>query len=174
MFVIVGVGGVTGQDTDIGVTKATWGVTGTYGGPSPMGVESSLVTAMGADCSSSGLNFNTITGVLWKAFATPTNKNDKDKFGKQAVIDVVLKAKADAGRCRRELLDHGRGRIVVRRRRRQPGGLRVDGRLLPMLGDLHLSRDREGVATALGVAGARSARPPPPPLRRGMRAEGAV
>lgn len=58
-----------------------------------MGVESSLVTAMGSDCSSSGLNFNSITGVLWKAFATPTNKNDKDKFGKQAVIDVVLKAK---------------------------------------------------------------------------------
>ena len=95
MFVIVGVGGVgTAEDTDIGVPKATWGVTRTYGGPSPMGVESNLVTALGSDCQSSGLNFNTITGVLWKAFATPTNKNDKDKFGKQAVIDVVLKAKA--------------------------------------------------------------------------------
>jgi hypothetical protein len=96
MFVIVGVGavGFAGADTDIGVQKATWGVTGTYGGPSPMGVESSLVTSMGTDCEASGLNFANITGVLWKAFATPTNKNDKNKFEKKAVIDVVVKAKA--------------------------------------------------------------------------------
>ena len=97
MFVIIGVGviGFAGADTDIGVQKATWGVTGTYGGPSPMGVESSLVTAMGTDCAASGLNFADISGVLWKAFATPTNKNDKNKFEKKAVIDVVLKAKAE-------------------------------------------------------------------------------
>jgi hypothetical protein len=95
MFVIVGVGGVgSAEDTDIGVQKATWGVTGTYGGPTPMGVENNLVTAMGTDCSASGLNFADITGVIWKAFATPTNKNDKNKFEKKAVIDVVLKAKA--------------------------------------------------------------------------------
>lgn len=96
MFVIVGVGavGLAAADEDIAVTKATWGVTRTYGGPTPMAVESNLVTAMGMDCSASGLNFANIGGVLWKAFATPTNKNDNDKFEKKAVIDVVLKAKA--------------------------------------------------------------------------------
>ena len=80
MFVIVGVGavGLSAADTDIAVTKATWGVTRTYGGPTPMAVESNLVTAMGTDCSASGLNFANITGVLWKAFATPTNRNDNE------------------------------------------------------------------------------------------------
>ena len=73
VFVIVGVGavGLAADNTDIAVPKATWGVTRTYGGPTPMAVESNLVTAMGTDCSSSGLNFANI-----------------------GVIDVVLKAKA--------------------------------------------------------------------------------
>lgn len=96
MFVIVGVGavGLAADNTDIAVPKATWGVTRTFGGPTPMAVESNLVTAMGMDCSASGLNFANIGGVLWKAFATPTNKNDNNKFEKKVVIDVVLKAKA--------------------------------------------------------------------------------
>ena len=59
-----------------------------------MGVENNLVTAMGNDCAFSGLNFATITGVLWKAFATPTNKNDQGKVESKSVIDVALKAKA--------------------------------------------------------------------------------
>ncbi|HUF59766.1 MAG TPA: hypothetical protein VMR89_09830 [Actinomycetota bacterium] len=96
-FVIIGVGTLaSGQNTDIGVSKARWGVNGQFGGPIPMGVENNLVTALGTDCSSSGLNFADITGVLWKAFATPVNKNDGGKVEKKSVIDVVLKAKAAA------------------------------------------------------------------------------
>lgn len=95
-FVIVGVGAIGGQDTDIGVSNARWAVNGQFGGPIPMGIENNLVTAMGTDCSSSGLNFADITGVLWKAFATPVNKNDGGKVERKSVIDVVLKAKAAA------------------------------------------------------------------------------
>jgi hypothetical protein len=93
-FVIVGVNALATQDTDIAVQSATWGATGTFGGPTPMGIENNLVTAMGTDCSASGLNFADITGVLWKAFATPTNKNDQGKVEVKAVVDVRIRAKA--------------------------------------------------------------------------------
>ena len=100
-FVIIGVGALSfGQDTDIGVSNAKWAVNGDFGGPLPMGVEGNLVTAMGTDCSSAGLNFADIVGVTWKAFATPTNKNDQGKVNRKSVIQAVLKAKAaqvDAG-----------------------------------------------------------------------------
>jgi len=100
-FVLIGVGAlVIGEDTDIGVSNARWGVNGQFGGPTPMGVENNLVTALGTDCQASGLNFADITGVTWKAFATPTNKNDQGKVESKSVIDVALKAKAaevDAG-----------------------------------------------------------------------------
>ncbi len=96
-FVIIGVGALaSGQNTDIGVNNARWGVNGQFGGPIPMGIENNLVTALANDCSSSGLNFANITGVLWKAFATPTNKNDQGRVERKSVIDVVLKAKAAA------------------------------------------------------------------------------
>jgi hypothetical protein len=61
-----------------------------------MGVEANLITSMGTDCQSSGLNFADIAGVLWKAFATPTNKGDQGKVEVKAVVDVVIKAKAAA------------------------------------------------------------------------------
>jgi hypothetical protein len=94
-FVIIGVGALaSGQNTDINVSNARWGVNGQFGGPTPMGIENNLVTAMGDDCAFSGLNFATITGVLWKAFATPNNKNDQGKVESKSVIDVALKAKA--------------------------------------------------------------------------------
>lgn len=100
-FVIIGVGALaSGQNTDINVSNARWGVNGQFGGPIPMGVEQNLVTAMGDDCAFSGLNFATITGVLWKAFATPTNKNDQGKVESKSVIDVALRAisaEADPG-----------------------------------------------------------------------------
>ena len=100
-FVIIGVGALSlGDNTDIGVSNARWGVNGQFGGPIPMGVENNLVTALGTDCASSGLNFADITGVTWKAFATPTNKNDLGRVNQKSVIDAVLRAKAaevDAG-----------------------------------------------------------------------------
>ena len=96
-FVIIGVGALAmGQDTDIAVSNARWGVNGQFGGPIPMGVENNLVTALGTDCASSGLNFADITGVTWKAFATPVVKNDRGAVNAKSVIDAVLKAKAAA------------------------------------------------------------------------------
>jgi hypothetical protein len=96
-FVIIGVGAIAiGQNTDIAVSNARWGVNGQFGGPIPMGVENNLITAMGTDCSSSGLNFADITGVTWKAFATPTNKNDRGAVNAKSVIDAVIRAKAAA------------------------------------------------------------------------------
>jgi hypothetical protein len=96
-FVIVGVGaiGLAAEDTDLGVSNAKWAVNGDFGGPIPMGVENALVTALEpGDCSATGLDFTDITGVLWKAFATPTNKNDQGKVEKKSVIQVTIKAKA--------------------------------------------------------------------------------
>ena len=95
-FVIIGVGAIGGQNTDIGVSNARWGINGQFGGPIPMGVENNLVTAMGTDCGQSGLNFADITGVVWKAFATPTVKNDQGKVERKSVIEVTLRAKAAA------------------------------------------------------------------------------
>jgi hypothetical protein len=46
------------------------------------------------------VTFADITGVTWKAFATPTNKNDQAKVESKSVIDVALKAiaaEADPG-----------------------------------------------------------------------------
>jgi hypothetical protein len=96
-FVIIGVGTIGGDTTDIGVSNATWGVNRQFGGPLPMGVENGIVTSLAAgDCAQSGLDFTDIGGVTWKAFATPTNKNDGGKVEKMSVIQVVLKAKAAA------------------------------------------------------------------------------
>lgn len=95
-FLIIGVSAIGGQNTDIGVTNARWGANGQFGGPIPMGVENNLVTALGDDCQGGGLNFDDITGALWKAFATPTNKNDRGKVESKSVMDVALKAKAAA------------------------------------------------------------------------------
>ena len=98
VFVIVGIGSVGGgnQVTDIAVPKATWGTNKVFGGPTPMAVQNGIVTSIGNDCAGYGLNFADITGVQWKAFATPTNKNDKNLFEKKILIDASLKAKAAA------------------------------------------------------------------------------
>jgi hypothetical protein len=96
-FVIIGVGAIGGDTTDIGVSNATWAVNGQFGGPLPMGVENGIVTSLAmGDCAQSGLDFTDIAGVTWKAFATPTNKNDGGKVEKKSVIEVLLKAKAAA------------------------------------------------------------------------------
>jgi hypothetical protein len=96
-FVIIGVGALGGDNTDIGVSNARWAVNGQFGGPLPMGVENGIVTSLAAgDCAQSGLDFTDITGVRWKAFATPTNRNDGGQVEKKSVIEVLLKAKAAA------------------------------------------------------------------------------
>ena len=97
VFILVGIGAVNAnQNTDIGVPNATWGTNNVFGGPQAMAVENNIITSLGTDCQGSGLNFADISGVQWKAFATPTNKNDKNQFEKKIVIEATLKAKAAA------------------------------------------------------------------------------
>jgi hypothetical protein len=97
-FLIIGVSaGLIGDDTDIGVNNARWGVNGQFGGPLAMGVENDIATSLApGDCAQSGLDFTDVTGHIWKAFATPTNRNDQGKVGQKSVMDVALKAKAAA------------------------------------------------------------------------------
>ena len=97
-FLIIGVSALaSGQDDDIGVSGARWGVNGQFGGPQAMGVENGIVSSLApGDCAQSGLDFTDISGNLWKAFATPTNKNDQGKVESKSVIEVTLKAKSAA------------------------------------------------------------------------------
>jgi hypothetical protein len=91
-FVIIGVG----DTTAIGVGKATWGTNGQFNGPLPMGVSAPLPAAMGSQCQSNGLNFNTVTGITWKAYLTPQKIRDFARVEKKAVVQVNLKAKVGA------------------------------------------------------------------------------
>lgn len=43
-----------------------------------------------------GLNFNTVTGVTWKAYLTPQKIRDFAQVEKKAIVQVVIKAKAGA------------------------------------------------------------------------------
>jgi hypothetical protein len=96
-FVIVGVSviGLSGSDTDLGVSKAVWGANGKFGGPLQMASVDGIVPAIApGDCAQAGLDFTDIAGVTWKAFVTPGNKSDKGKVEKSSVVDVTIKAKA--------------------------------------------------------------------------------
>ena len=91
-FVVVGV-----SDTNaIGVGKATWGTNGQFNGPLVMPVSAPLPAAMGSQCQSNGLNFNTVTGVTWKAYLTPQKIRDFAQVEKRAIVQVNIKAKAGA------------------------------------------------------------------------------
>ena len=96
-FLLVGVSaGAIGDDTDIGVSGARWGINGQFGGPLAMGVEDIASVLAPGDCAQSGLDFTDVSGHLWKGFATATNKNDQGKVGSKSVIDVTLKARSGA------------------------------------------------------------------------------
>jgi|SRR5688572_6411814 len=91
-FVVVGV-----SDTNaIGVGKATWGTNGQFNGPLVMPVSAPLPAAMGSQCQSNGLNFNSVTGVTWKAYLTPQKIRDFAQVEKRAIVQVNIKAKAGA------------------------------------------------------------------------------
>jgi hypothetical protein len=95
-FLMIGVSSIAiGEDTDIGVSGARWGVNGQFGGPLPMGIENGIATSLApGECAQSGLDFTDVTGHLWKAFATTTNRNDQGKVESKSVMEVILKAKA--------------------------------------------------------------------------------
>jgi hypothetical protein len=94
-FVLVGV--TTGGDIAVG--KATWGKNGKFGGPLPMPVASNLAATLDAEnsCTSNGLAFDDITGIVWKGFVTPKKIADRGLVGQNAITDVIVKAKATAG-----------------------------------------------------------------------------
>jgi hypothetical protein len=92
-FVIVGV--PTGGDIAVG--KATWGTNNNFGGPMTMNVSAGFTAAMGNQCASNGLDFADITGMTWKAFLTPVSIRDRGRVEQRAIVDVVVRAKADAG-----------------------------------------------------------------------------
>ena len=91
-FVIVGV--PSGDNLTIG--KATWGTNGTFKGPVPMAANGAILTSIGTQCEQAGLNFADVTGTDWKAFLTPENIPDGGKTAKKAVVQVSIKAAADA------------------------------------------------------------------------------
>ena len=92
-FVVVGVttdGGLTAQ-------TAKWGTNGTFGGPTTMVANGTLLAAiMSAGCGSNGLNIVDITGMTWKAYQTPTKVADGGKYEQKLLVDVNVKAKAAA------------------------------------------------------------------------------
>ncbi len=92
VFVIVGVSNTSA----IGVGAGTWGTNGQFNGPLPMVVSAPLPAAMGSQCESNGLNFNTVTGVTWKAYLTPQKIRDFARVEKRAIVQVNIRAKAGA------------------------------------------------------------------------------
>lgn len=91
-FVIIGIE----SGSDLQANTAKWGTTGTFGGPTTMAPNGALIGAMGSACSGHGINFQDLTGLTFKAYVTPTKIADKNKFGRSAVVEVVIKAQADA------------------------------------------------------------------------------
>ena len=91
-FVVVGVE----TDDDLNVQTATWGTNGEFGGPMTMPANGALLTAVASSCSWAGLSFNDITGYTWKLFVTPVEIGDGNKYEKEAVVQVGVKAKGTA------------------------------------------------------------------------------
>jgi hypothetical protein len=95
VFVMVGVESPAGSQVTVG--KATWGTNGLFGGPLPMPANGALLGAMGGgDCASNGIDYTTITGIVWKAFITPQKINDGNKFEQKSVVDVTIHAAGGA------------------------------------------------------------------------------
>jgi hypothetical protein len=91
-FVIVGV-----PDTgDLTSQKAKWGTNGKFGGPLTMAANGSLIAAIGSQCAANGLNLQDITDMTLKAYVTPSKIADKNAITKSAVVEVNVKAQADA------------------------------------------------------------------------------
>jgi hypothetical protein len=92
-FVLVGVT----QDGGLTAGTAQWGTNGTFGGPTTMATNGTLLTeVMNAGCGSNGLSVSDITGMTFKAYVTPTKVGDGNKYEQKALVDVNIKAKAAA------------------------------------------------------------------------------
>ena len=94
-FVVVGVP----DNNDLKVNGTKWGTNGTAGGPFAMSNQPALAPAMGASgqCSDSGFDFSSVTGVTWKGFMTPNKVADKGKVNTEVIVQSGVKATAGAG-----------------------------------------------------------------------------
>jgi hypothetical protein len=92
--------------------------------------------ASSGDCSVSGLDFATITGITWRGYLTQTRIGDKGKVNVKSITQVALKAKA--GAASGDFVKRGRRdrRLGRRGNRRRDGGRHV-----PLHGDLDVGRD---------------------------------
>ncbi len=92
-FVLVGI-----DSSDLAIGKATWGTNRKFGGPKAMRVAPGFAAAMdlSGNCSSNGLAFSSITGMIWKGFLTQHKVKDKGAVKQKVLTQVVLKAKASA------------------------------------------------------------------------------
>jgi hypothetical protein len=91
-FFLIGV-----SDTDdLKAGKATWGTNHVYGGPYPLHGQADLATIIGSDCQSNGFDLSEVTGITWRGYLTPTPINDKNKVNMDVMVQVGLKAVADA------------------------------------------------------------------------------
>jgi hypothetical protein len=75
--------------------KRTWDVKGTFGGPEPLVTDSALETAIlnAPDaCELNGEPLSHGSDFLWTALRTDGLVNDRDKFGKEAIARVQIKA----------------------------------------------------------------------------------
>jgi hypothetical protein len=91
-FVIIGVS----DSGDLSAQTARWGTTGTFGGPLVMTTNGALIAAIGSGCGSNGINLQDLTGFTFKAYVTPIKIGDGAKYEKKAIVDVGIKAQADA------------------------------------------------------------------------------
>jgi hypothetical protein len=55
-------------------------------------------TTIGSTCSANGLNFQDITSMVWKGFMTSNPVNDHGRVDVKSIVQVVVKAAADATR----------------------------------------------------------------------------
>lgn len=93
-FVVVGVP----NNGDLKAGAAKWGTNGKFGGPQNMPASAALANTVstGSECVSNGLDLSAITGVTWKGYITLTPINDRGLVDQKAVVQVNLKAAADA------------------------------------------------------------------------------
>lgn len=89
-----------GFPTDSGLSgaKATWGTNGAFDGPYKMGVSSGLAEAMAASgsCTANGLEFASITNMVWKAYMTRDPIATEGRVDTEVIVDVAIKVAATA------------------------------------------------------------------------------
>jgi hypothetical protein len=92
-FIMVGFRG--GGNLELG-NKRVWDVRGTFGGPDPLVTDSALETAILNASDSCEVNGEPLShgDLLWTALRADRQVNDRDKFAKEAIARIQIKAPA--------------------------------------------------------------------------------